>query len=88
VTVTGTTASGSPIVAPDDTSALIQAMMAQGASQSQATQAAIASLEANGVDTSQPAVQAQIASDAAPGISTSTMLLIGAALVGGYLLLK
>lgn len=50
-------------VAPDQTAAYIQQLMQQGASQKQAFDAAMQSLAAQGVNTSTPAVQQQVASD-------------------------
>lgn len=58
VTVTAPTT-----VAPDQTAALIKQLMDQGASQQQALAAAIANLQSQGVNTSAPAVQQQLASD-------------------------
>lgn len=71
LTPTGTTAAGTAIVPPDQTAALIAAMQAQGASQAQAIQAALASLQANNVPIT-PQVQAQVAQAAAtPAASPS-----------------
>lgn len=92
--VTGTTnytGTTTPVVAPDDTDALIAAMQAQGASQNQSMLAAIASLEANGINTQQPQVQQQLAqSVVAPsvGISSGTLLLLGGGILAAVLLLK
>jgi hypothetical protein len=64
------------------TAALIQQMLAQGASQQQTITTALQALEAQGVNSSAPAVQAAVTQAVAPsGISTNTMLLIG----GGFL---
>jgi hypothetical protein len=87
--VTGTTASGTPVVAPADTGALVSNLVASGTEPSQAIQVGNASLEANGIDSTAPASQAQLQSDVAPssGLSTTDLLLIaavGIAGVGGF----
>jgi hypothetical protein len=95
-TVTGTTAAGTPVVAPGDESALIQQLIAQGASQTAAIQAAMASMEANGQNSQTPQAQQvlQTAAATAPtpaglfGLSNTTWLIIAALAVGGYFLLK
>lgn len=77
-----------PNVAPDQTAALIQQLMAQGASQQQALTAAIASLQAQGVNTATPQVQQQLASDVAsasqPQQASVGLLALGAAAVIGF----
>ena len=66
--VTGTTASGTPIVPVDQTAALMAQLQSQGASQQAAIQAAMSSLQAQGV----PAAQAQADVQAAlPTASTA-----------------
>lgn len=65
LTVTGTTAAGTPIVPIDQTAALVAQLRAQGDTQQQAFTAAMASLQAQGVNTASPAVQAQVAADVA-----------------------
>jgi hypothetical protein len=94
VTQTGTTASGSPVVAPGDESALIQQLIAQGASQTAALNAALASMQANQIQP-QPAQVAQLQAVAAAtpsagflGLSTTTLLIIGAVGIGAIVLLK
>lgn len=96
LTITGQTKTGTAIVPIDQTAALIAQMQTQGASQQQAFAAAIASLQAQGVNTSQPAVQQQVAADVsqmpvggslpvtAAGFGTGlpTWLTIGIAIVG------
>jgi hypothetical protein len=86
LTVTGTTAAGTPVVPPDQTQALISALLAQGQSQQQAYSAAMASLQANGVNTSTPAVQSQVqgalAAASTSGVSGSGMLWVGLGLLG------
>ena len=77
------------------TAALIQQMMAQGASQQQAYTAALSQLQSQGVNTASPAVQSQVAQavqapagttgamttgGALGGMSTSTVLLIAGGL--------
>lgn len=91
--VTGTTSAGTPVVAPNDTDALIQQLIAQGASQTAALQAAMASLEANGVNTAQPQVQQQLqqsvsaaASPGLLGLSNTTWLIIGGVAVAAYMI--
>jgi len=84
----GTTPQGSPVVAPNDTNALIAQLMAQGASQQQALAAALASLQAHGIDTSQPQVQQQLQAAVNPGMSNTTMLLIGGVAVGAILYMQ
>lgn len=85
VTVTGTTQSGSAIVPVNQTDALIQQMMAQGASQQAAMTAAMASLQAQGINTSSPQVQQQLQSavqaSTAGGTTLPVWLGIGAAVV-------
>jgi hypothetical protein len=85
VLVTGTTSAGTPVVAPSDTDALIQQLIAQGNSQNQAIAAALQSLAANGIDTSQPQIQQQVAASAASafGLSDTDWLLIAGATVIG-----
>ena len=83
---TGTTSTGTPVVAPDDTAALISQLIAQGQSQTAAMNAGLASLEANGINSQAPASQAALQSSAAQstgmfGLST-TDLLIGAVALG------
>lgn len=75
LTVTGTTASGTPVVPTDQTNALIQSMLAQGASQQQALQSALMSLQANGVAAT-PQVQQQVAGAvaAAAPVSAASVL--------------
>lgn len=94
VTQTGTTSTGSPVVAPGDESALIAQLIAQGQSQTAALNAAIASMQANGIQPA-PAQVAQLQSVAAAapagglfGLSTTTLLIIGAVGVGAVLYLK
>jgi len=85
--VVGTTPQGGPVVAPNDTNALIQALIAQGQSQNQAILAAMQSLQTHGVDTSQPQVQQQLQSAASGGgMSSTTLLIIGAVAVGAIVL--
>lgn len=92
-TQTGTTSSGSPVVAPGDESALIAQLIAQGQSQNQAILAAIQSMQANNIPVT-PQVQQQLQSVAAAaptgflGMSTSTLLIIGAVGIGAYLLTR
>jgi trimeric autotransporter adhesin len=91
-TVTGTTASGTPVVAPSDTAALISTLIANGQSQTDAINAGMASLEANGVNSQAPASQAALQTSAAPGLFglSTTELLIGAAAIaaGLYLIME
>jgi len=82
---TGTTVTGSPVVAPNDTNALMAQLMAQGATQQQALAAAMQSLEANGINSQSPQVQQQLQA-ASDGISTTTMLIIGGVAVAAYFL--
>lgn len=95
INVTGTTASGTPVVPADQTNALIQSMLAQGQTQQQAFQAAMESLQANGVNTSAPQVQQQVAGAVAAAAPASTsslmsgstgMILIALGLGGAILL--
>ena len=86
-TVVATTTAGTPVVAPDDTAALISQLIANGTSQTAAITAGLASLEANGIDSSAPASQAALASAAgvpAPagffGLSNTEILIGGVAL--------
>ena len=74
------TSTGTPVVAPGDESALIAQLVAQGASQTAALNAAIASMQANNIPVT-PAAQQQLQSVAASapavyGISTTTLLII------------
>jgi hypothetical protein len=91
VTVTGMSPIGTAIVPVDQTAALMQQMLAQGASQQQAMQAAMASLQAQGVNTATPQVQQQLATDmsaasnptmAGFGSGLPTWLMMGVAAVG------
>lgn len=81
-----------------NTLALIQSMMAQGASQSQAYTQALSQLASQGVNTQSPAVQSQVAqavenpTGVTAGISTqgfqmstSTLIMIGGSLLGVYI---
>lgn len=78
-----------PTTSTDQTSALIQQLMQQGASQQQAFQAALQSLAASGVQVT-PAVQQQVASDVNAasatgglfGMDTNTLFTLGATAVG------
>ena len=74
-------------VAPDQTSALIQQLMAQGASQQQAFNAALQSLAAQGVPAT-PQVQQQVASDvqaaSSPQQASTIYLAIGAVALIGF----
>jgi hypothetical protein len=94
VTVTGTTAAGTPVVAPSDTDALIQQLIAQGQSQTAAMTAAMASLEANGINSQTPQVQQQLQSSVAAaspgllGLSNTTWLILAAAGIGIFLLVE
>ena len=94
-TVTGTTSNGTPVVAPDDTAALISQLIAQGQSQTAAINAGLASLEANGVDSSAPASQAALQSSAVAaaspglfGLSTNELLIGGAAIAAVFFLMS
>lgn len=72
------------IVPPDQTNALIQQLLAQGASQSQALAAATASLQAQGVNTAAPQVQQQLQAAVTPstaGFSGGGMLAIVAGVI-------
>jgi hypothetical protein len=91
VTVTGLSPIGTAVVPVDQTAALMRQMMAQGASQTQAMQAAMASLQSQGVNTSSPQVQQQLASDMTSatnptmsgfGAGLPTWLMMGIAAVG------
>ena len=92
--VIGTTATGTAVVSTSDTDALIAQLIAQGQSQTAAMNAALASLQANGVDTNQPAVQQAVQASAAAasssflGLSTSTWLILAAVGVGAFILLE
>jgi hypothetical protein len=91
--VIATTSAGTPVVAPDDTDALIAQLIAQGQSQTQALTSAMAILEANNINSQTPQVQQQLqqaVAAAAPssGISTTDMLLIGGAALALILLMK
>jgi hypothetical protein len=92
VTVTGTTTAGTPIVAVADTNALIQQLIAQGQTQSAAIEAAQLSLQAQGVNTGTPAVQAQLQAAAAPtglfGLSDTALLLIAGGAVAIYFAMR
>ncbi len=88
VPVIAQTRKGSPVVAPNDTNALIAQLMAQGATQQQALAAALASLQHQGVDTSQPQVQQQLQAAVNPGMSNTTLIIIGAVAIGAALFLK
>jgi hypothetical protein len=76
LTVTGTTSAGTPVVPTDQTTGLIQSLLAQGQSQQQAFESALASLQANGVNTQSPQVQQQVAGAvaAAAPVSASSLL--------------
>lgn len=65
VIVTGHTSTGSPVVAPENTNALIAGLIAQGQNQTAALDAAVMSLKANGVDTTSPFLQQQMNAAAA-----------------------
>jgi hypothetical protein len=72
-----------PTVPPDQTAALIQQLMAQGASQQQAYAAALQSLAAQGVQAT-PQVQQQVANDVAAASTpqqASTLWLAGGAVL-------
>lgn len=64
--------------------ALIAQLQASNASQAAMVQA----LESQGVNTSQPAVQAAVAAAAPSGLDTNTLLLVGGAIVAIFLLMK
>lgn len=80
------TASGAPVVAPQDTTALMQSLMAQGATQQQAMLAAMQSLEANGINSQTPQIQQQLQAASSGGMSTTTLLIIAAVGLGAYFL--
>lgn len=90
---TGTTVT-TPVVAPADTGALVTSLVASGTEPSDAIAAGNASLEANGIDSTAPASQAQLQSDVTPsaGLSTTDWLLIGGGVLGaiglGYVLTR
>ena len=90
-TPVATTSSGSTVT-DSDIANLISALQTSGANQTQAVTSALSSLESQGVDTSQPAVQAAVQSAVAPaastGLSTSTLLLIGGGILAAVLLMK
>jgi hypothetical protein len=83
-----------PVVAPSDTGALVTSLVASGTEPSDAIAAGNASLEANGIDSTAPASQAQLQSDVTPstGLSTTDWLLIGGGVLGaiglGYVLTR
>jgi len=79
------TASGAPVVAPQDTTALMQSLMAQGATQQEAILAAMQSLEANGINSQTPQIQQQLQAASSGGISTTTMLIIGGVVAAYFL---
>jgi hypothetical protein len=87
VQVLTTTAQGSPVVAPQDTTALMQQLIAQGQSQQAALQAAMASLQANNIPVT-PQVQQQLQAAAPSGIDTNTMLLLGGGILAVVLLTR
>jgi hypothetical protein len=79
--------------AVDSSTALMQQMLAQGASQNAAMLAAMQQLESQGVNSQAPAVQQQLQAAAVPatgllGLSNNTLLLLGGAALAAYLLLK
>lgn len=84
-----------PGAAPTQTDALVQSLLAQGASQSQAYESALAALQAQGVNVAEPAVQSQVAGAVAAAapvsasslLSGSTGLILIALGVGGAILL-
>lgn len=84
-----------PVVAPGDESALIQQLIAQGQSQTAALNAALASMQANNITpTPQQISTLQTVAASAPassglfGLSTTTLLIIGALGVGAIFLMK
>lgn len=83
-TPVATTASGETVT-DADISNLITSMQAQGTSQDEAISQALEQLESQGVDTSQPAVQAAV-SNATGGISLTDILIGAGLLVGIYFL--
>jgi hypothetical protein len=81
------TSTASSASSTDPTDALIQQLIAQGASQSAAMTAALQDLASRGVDTTDPEVQAAVQQSAASaggllsGISPTTLLLVGGVIV-------
>ncbi len=78
--------------AVDNSAAMMQQMLAQGASQNAAMLAALQQLQSQGVNTQQPAVQQQLQAAVQPsgfmGMSNTELLLIGGAIVAVVVLSK